>query len=193
MMQKSRLEAFSDGVLAIIITIMVLELKIPRGIDLHALNSNVPILLSYVLSFFYLAIYWNNHHHLFQIASHVNGAVLWANMHLLFWLSLIPFVTAWSGSNHFAPIPVALYGCDLFMAAVAYFILTKTLLASHDKRSNLAKALSTTMKEKVSTGIYAIAIFVAVWLPSAALALYVVVACMWVVPDRRMERIGSLK
>ncbi|MDX1902459.1 MAG: TMEM175 family protein [Gammaproteobacteria bacterium] len=191
-MRKSRLEAFSDGVLAIIITIMVLDLKIPHGIDLYVLKENAPIFLSYVLSFLYLAIYWNNHHHLFQVVTHVNGPILWANMHLLFWLSLIPFVTAWSGTNDFAPIPVAVYGCDLFMAATAYFILTKVLVSSHHKKSNIVKALSVNLKEKTSTAIYAAAIFVALWLPAAALALYFIVACMWIVPDKRIERVGKI-
>jgi len=190
-MPTSRLEAFSDGVLAIIITIMVLELKIPHGTTLGALASNVPTILSYILSFIYLAIYWNNHHHLFQIVHHVNGPILWANMHLLFWLSLIPFFTAWSGSNHFAPIPVAFYGFDLFMAAVAYFILTKILLASHDKKSDLALALNTSLKEKASTALYFIAIIIALWFPYGALSFYVIVACMWIVPNKKIERIKN--
>ena len=187
-MSKGRLEAFSDGVLAIIITIMVLELKVPHGADLAALRPLIPVFLSYVLSFVYIGIYWNNHHHLLQIVRHINGNVLWANLHLLFWLSLLPFVTAWAGENHFAALPVAFYGIVLLLAAIAYFILTRTLIASQGKDSTLATALGGDFKGKISVVIYAIAIllcFVNSWL---ACLLYVLVAAMWLIPDRRIEK-----
>jgi len=182
------LEAFSDGVLAIIITIMVLELKVPHGADLGALGPLIPVLLSYVLSFMFLGIYWSNHHHLFQAVRHVDGRSLWANLHLLFWLSLIPFVTGWMGENHFAAWPVALYGTVLLAAAIAYFILTRVLVASHGRDSALAKAVGKDVKGKVSVVFYAVAIplsLVNAWL---ACALYVLVAVMWLIPDRRIER-----
>lgn len=188
-MQKNRLEAFSDGVMAIIITIMALELKVPHGDGLGALAGLAPIFLSYVLSFVYIAIYWNNHHHLFQLVHHISGSTLWANMHLLFWLSLVPFATAWSGENHFATLPVAAYGCVLFMSAVAYFILTRTLLAKHGKDSDLAKALGNDFKGKISAVFYAVAIPLAFLSPYIALAFYVLVACMWLVPDKRVEKV----
>lgn len=187
-MVKGRLEAFSDGVIAIIITIMVLELKVPHEADLAALRRLLPVFLSYVLSFIYLGIYWNNHHHLFQVVRHVNGSVLWANLHLLFWLSLIPFVTGWTGENHFAPLPVAVYGIVLFFAAIAYFILTRTLIFHHGNDSTLAIALGRDFKGKMSLAIYAVAIllsFVNSWL---ACLLYVLVAVMWLIPDRRIEK-----
>ncbi|HEY9727090.1 MAG TPA: TMEM175 family protein [Chroococcales cyanobacterium] len=187
-MGKGRLEAFSDGVIAIIITIMVLELKVPHAADLAALRPLFPAFLSYVLSFIYLGIYWNNHHHLLQMARHVNGNVLWANLHLLFWLSLIPFVTGWTGENHFAALPVAFYGTVLLFAALAYFILTRSLISHHGKDSALAIALGRDFKGKVSVVIYALAIvlsFVNSWF---AFLLYVLVAVMWLVPDRRIER-----
>jgi uncharacterized membrane protein len=187
-MGKGRLEAFSDGVIAIIITIMVLELKVPHAADLAALRPLFPVFLSYVLSFIYLGIYWNNHHHLLQMARHVNGNVLWANLHLLFWLSLIPFVTGWTGENHFAALPVAFYGTVLLFAALAYFILTRSLISHHGKDSALAIALGRDFKGKVSVVIYALAIvlsFVNSWF---AFLLYVLVAVMWLVPDRRIER-----
>ncbi|MGB7890350.1 MAG: TMEM175 family protein [Microcoleus sp.] len=187
-MGKGRLEAFSDGVIAILITIMVLELKVPHETDLAALRPLVPVFLSYVLSFIYLGIYWNNHHHLLQAARHVNGNVLWANLHLLFWLSLIPFVTAWTGENHFAAWPVALYGTVLLLAAIAYFILTRVLISYHGKDSTLAIALGRDFKGKVSVVIYAVAIllsFVNSWF---AFMLYVLVAIMWLIPDRRIEK-----
>lgn len=168
-MNKSRLEAFSDGVLAIIITIMVLELKVPHGDTFAVLRPLLPVFLSYFLSFVYVAIYWNNHHHLFQIVKQVNGATLWANVHLLFWLSLVPFVTAWSGENHFSMMPVALYGVVLFMAAIAYFILTRTLLATHGKNSDLGRALGNDFKGRISAVIYAVAIPLAFWSPVVAL------------------------
>lgn len=191
-MHKGRLEAFSDGVLAIIITIMVLELKVPHGDGLSALVPLIPIFLSYLLSFVYLAIYWNNHHHMFQTVRSVNGAILWANMHLLFWLSLVPLVTGWMGENNFGTIPCALYGCVLLLAAVSYFILQKTIILEHGQDSTLAKALGRDMKGKISLAAYALGIaasFILVWL---ALALYVAVALMWLIPDSRIEKaLGS--
>ncbi len=186
-MGKGRLEAFSDGVLAIIITIMVLELKVPHGIDLDALRVLVPVFLSYVLSFIFVGIYWSNHHHLIHAARHVNGGILWANLHLLFWLSLIPFVTGWMGENHFAAWPVALYGVVLLCAALAYYILARVLITHHGTDSALARALGRDFKGRLSVVIYATAIplaFVNSWL---ACALYVVVAVMWLIPDRRIE------
>ncbi|PZV14488.1 MAG: hypothetical protein DCF20_12625 [Pseudanabaena sp.] len=187
-MNKGRLEAFSDGVIAIIITIMVLELKVPHDADLAALRPLVPVFLSYVLSFIYLGIYWNNHHHMLQATRQVNGAILWANMHLLFWLSLIPFVTAWTGENFFAPVPVAFYGFVLLMSGVAYYILSRVLISHHGKESTLAIAIGRDFKGKISIGIYALAIllsFINSWL---ALILYVAVAIMWLIPDRRIEK-----
>ena len=186
-MGRGRLEAFSDGVLAIIITIMVLELKVPHGVDLAALGPLVPVLLSYVLSFIFIGIYWSNHHHLLHAVRHVSGGVLWANLHLLFWLSLIPFVTGWMGENHFAAWPVALYGVVLLFAAMAYYILARVLVSREGRDSALAKALGRDFKGKVSVVFYAVAIplaFVNSWL---ACALYVVVAVMWLIPDRRIE------
>src|SRR5436309_10015424 len=187
-MSKTRMEAFSDGVVAIIITVMVLEMKAARGPDLAALRPLIPVVLSYVLSFVFLGIYWSNHHHLLQVAEHVNGSVLWANLHLLFWLSLTPFVTNWMGENQFAAWPVALYGVVMLCAAIAYFILVRTLLSLHGLESVLATALGRDFKGKISIVNYFIAIplaFVRSWL---ACALYVFVAIMWLVPDRRMER-----
>lgn len=187
-MSRNRLEAFSDGVIAIIITIMVLELKVPHEATVAALRPIAPVFLSYVLSFVFLGIYWSNHHHLLQVVEHVNGRVLWANLHLLFWLSLIPFVTGWAGENHFAAVPTALYGVILMLAAVAYFILTRALLSIHAQDSVLATALGADFKGKVSMVIYLVAIplaFVKSWL---AWALYVFVAVMWLVPDRRIEK-----
>ncbi|WP_445635181.1 TMEM175 family protein [Nostoc sp. DSM 114161] len=187
-MGKGRLEAFSDGVIAIIITIMVLEIKVPHGTDLAALRPLIPIFLSYVLSFIYIGIYWNNHHHLLQSIRHVNGRILWANLHLLFWLSLIPFVTGWMGENQFASIPAALYGTVLMLNAIAYFILTRTLISHHGNDSTLAIAVGKDFKGKVSVVIYAVAIalaFVNSWL---ACALYILVAVMWLIPDRRIEK-----
>jgi uncharacterized membrane protein len=187
-MGKSRLEAFSDGVIAIIITIMVLELKVPHAADFAALQPLIPVFLSYVLSFIYVGIYWNNHHHLLQAVRQINGRVLWANLHLLFWLSLIPFVTAWMGENHFAALPVALYGTVLFFAAIAYFILTRVLIRHHGQESSLAIALGRDFKGKISMVFYALAIplsFVNSWF---ACALYVFAAVMWFIPDRRIEK-----
>ena len=188
-MSKTRMEAFSDGVVAIIITVMVLEMKAPRGPDLAALRPLIPVLLSYVLSFVFLGIYWSNHHHLLQVVQHVNGRVLWANLHLLFWLSLTPFVTNWMGENQFAAWPVALYGAVLLFAAIAYFILVRALLSLHGKGSTLATALGRDFKGKVSPAIYLIAIPLSFASPWLAYALYVLVAVMWLVPDRRIEKI----
>jgi uncharacterized membrane protein len=187
-MSKGRLEAFSDGVLAILITIMVLDMKVPQGADVRALRPLIPVVLSYVLSFVFLGIYWNNHHHLLQAVRHVNGRILWANLHLLFWLSLIPFVTGWMGANHFAAWPVALYGAVLLCAGCAYFILTRILIAHHGRDSALATAVGRDVKGKISVGCYAMAIplaFVQEWL---ACALYVLVAVLWLIPDRRIEQ-----
>ena len=188
-MGKGRLEAFSDGVIAIIITIMVLEIKVPHEADsLSALRPLIPVFLSYVLSFIFLGIYWNNHHHLLQTAQRVNGRILWANLHLLFWLSLIPFVTGWMGENHFSTWPVALYGVVMLFSAVAYTILTQTLVVSHGEESLLVTAMGRDLKGKASLGIYALGIataFVNSWL---ACALYVLVSAIWLIPDRRIER-----
>ena len=188
-MSKGRLEAFSDGVLAIIITIMVLELKVPHGATLKDLAPLFPVFLSYVLSFLYVGIYWNNHHHMLHAASKVTGGVLWANMHLLFWLSLIPFVTAWMGENHFESTPVALYGVVLFMAACAYFILARALARHHGPDSRISKAIGTDVKGRISVAIYAVAILLASWSPAFAGILYLGAALMWLVPDRRMESV----
>ncbi|WP_159586129.1 TMEM175 family protein [Chelativorans xinjiangense] len=188
-MTRGRVEAFSDGVLAIVITIMVLEMKVPHGADWAAVLPLWPVFLSYILSFAHIGIYWNNHHHMFHAVKRVDGSVLWANLHLLFWLSLMPFVTGWMGENHFAPLPVALYGGVLIMAAVAYFILVHTLLRLHGGDTAFAKAIGSDFKGKVSVVIYAAAIplaFVTEWL---ALAFYVAVAVMWFIPDRRFERV----
>jgi uncharacterized membrane protein len=187
-MGKGRLEAFSDGVIAIIITIMVLELKVPHGADLTALRPLIPVFISYVLSFVYVGIYWNNHHHMLHACGTVNGRILWANLHLLFWLSLIPFVTGWMGENHFDTVPVALYGAVLLMAGVAYYILAQALIALHGSNSALAAAVGRDRKGILSVVIYAVAIplaFVNSWI---AFALYVLVATLWVLPDRRIER-----
>ena len=187
MMSKTRLEAFSDGVLAIIITIMVLEMKVPHGAEFAALQPVIPVFLSYVLSFLYLGIYWSNHHHLIHTAGHVNGSIMWANLHLLFWLSLIPFTTGWMGENHFAPWPVALYGTVLFFAGIAYFILTRTLIASHGNDSTLAMSIGRDVKGKLSLATYAAAIPCSFAQPWIACTLYVFVAIMWLAPDRRIE------
>jgi TMEM175 potassium channel family protein len=182
------MEAFSDGVIAILITIMVLELKIPREAGWESLVPLAPVFLSYVLSFIFLGIYWSNHHHLLQAIKHVDGRVLWANLHLLFWLSLVPFVTGWTGENNFAPWPVALYGVVLFFAAIAYFILTRTLIALHGRESVLSEAVGRDFKGKVSVVIYAAAIPLAFLRSWIAFGLYVLVAIMWLVPDRRIEK-----
>ncbi len=187
-MGKGRLEAFSDGVIAIIITIMVLEMKVPHGSDLAALRALIPVFLSYVLSFVFIGIYWNNHHHMLHVVRRVNGSVLWANLHLLFWLSLVPFVTGWMGENQFAAWPVALYGTVLLLAGVAYYILSRTLITHHGQDSALATAIGTDLKGKASIVIYAIAVplsFVYRWL---AFGLYIAVAVIWFIPDRRIEK-----
>jgi uncharacterized membrane protein len=187
-MNKGRLEAFSDGVIAILITIMVLELRPPHEASLAAMRPLLPVFLSYLLSFVFLGIYWNNHHHMLQAAGRVDGRVLWANLHLLFWLSLVPFVTAWMGENHFAALPVAVYGAVLALSGVAYFILARLLVALHGRESALGVAFGTDFKGKVSVLIYLLAIplaFVRSWL---ACALYVVVAVVWLVPDPRIEK-----
>jgi uncharacterized membrane protein len=187
-MSKTRLEAFSDGVLAIIITIMVLELRIPEGATLEALRPVVPAFISYVLSFVFLGIYWSNHHHLIQAVQHVNGRILWANLHLMFWLSLTPATTAWIGETHFATLPVAVYGIVLLMAAVAYLILTLSLLAEHGRDSLIANALGRDFKGKISVVFYVVGILLAYWIPVLSVAIYASVAIMWLVPDRRIER-----
>ena len=188
-MGKNRLEAFSDGVLAIIITIMVLEMKVPHGDDFAVLSPLLPVLLSYVLSFVYLAIYWNNHHHMLHATHRVTGGILWANLHLLFWLSLFPFVTGWMGENHFAPAPLALYGVVLLMAAIAYWILQRAIIASQGIDSLLAKAVGRDIKGKISPLLYGIAIMTSFIAPWVAGGIYVFVALMWLVPDRRIEHI----
>jgi len=187
-MSKGRLEAFSDGVIAILITIMVLELKVPHGADFAALSGLTPIFLSYVLSFVFLGIYWNNHHHLLQAAKHVSGGILWANLHLLFWLSLIPFVTGWMGENDFAKLPVALYGAVMWMSGLAYYILTQTLVSLHGNDSLLATALGRKIKEITSLACYTVAIIFAFISTGISLAIYVFVAGMWLVPDKRIEK-----
>lgn len=187
-MKKGRLEAFSDGVIAIIITIMVLELKVPHGASLNDLQPLLPVFFSYVLSFTFIGIYWNNHHHLFQAVEKVNGSILWANMHLLFWLSLTPFVTAWMGENGFAGWPVAFYGINLLFSGVAYYILSLTLISHHGKESALSEALGSDLKGKISLLIYVAAIplsFVNSWI---AFGLYITVAVMWLIPDKRIEK-----
>jgi uncharacterized membrane protein len=188
MMDTNRLEAFSDGVLAIIITIMVLEMKIPHGTDFDALWPLWPVFLSYILSFVYIGIYWNNHHHMLQAAQRVNGSILWANSHLLFWLSLVPFATGWMGENHFAPAPTALYGVVLLMAAIAYWILQRALMREHGNDSLLAKAVGADLKGKLSPFLYLIAIISTFFQQWIAQALYVLVALLWLLPDPRIER-----
>jgi uncharacterized membrane protein len=187
-MSKSRMEAFSDGVIAILITIMVLELTGHHEPTMEALRPLIPTFLSYVLSFIYLGIYWNNHHHLIQAVQHVNGRVLWANLHLLFWLSLVPFVTSWMGENHFKPTPVAVYGAVLVFAGVAYYILTRALIALHGRHSKIAIALGNDFKGKISVVLYLAAIplaYVRAWI---ACGVYVLVAVIWLIPDRRIEK-----
>jgi len=188
-MEKNRLEAFSDGVLAIIITIMVLELKVPHATQLAALKPLLPVFLSYVLSFVYVGIYWNNHHHMFHSTKLVTGGILWANLHLLFWLSLFPFTTGWMGKNHLAPVPTAVYGAVLFMAAIAYYILQRSIIAQQGRHSLLAAAIGTDWKGKLSPVLYFTAIPLAFLSPWLASSLYVLVALMWLVPDRRIERV----
>jgi uncharacterized membrane protein len=186
-MKKGRLEAFSDGVIAIIITIMVLELKIPHGADWAAIRPLVPAFLTYALSFVYLGIYWNNHHHMLYVTDQINGKILWANMHLLFWLSLIPFTTGWMGENHFAPLPTAFYGMVLLAAAIAYFILQKLIIAQQGANSKLKAAIGRDIKGKLSPLIYLVAVLMAFVNQWVSDALYVVVALMWLIPDRRIE------
>jgi len=187
-MKTTRLEAFSDGVLAIIITIMVLELKVPHAVELAALKPVLPVLLSYVLSFIYLGIYWNNHHHLFQATEEVSGGILWANLHLLFWLSLFPFTTAWMGENHLATIPTAIYGFVLLMAAIAYYVLQRTIIAKEGRESLLAQAVGKDWKGKLSPLFYLAAIPLAFVNPWIAGGLYVFAALLWLIPDPRIER-----
>ena len=188
-MGKGRLEAFSDGVLAILITIMVLELKVPSGGTLDTLRPLLPVFLSYVLSFLYIGIYWNNHHHMLQTVHKVTGSILWANLHLLFWLSLFPFVTGWMGENHFARLPTAVYGMVLFMAAVAYLTLQQVIIAAQGPQSVLGKAVGRDWKGKASPLSYLAAIGAAFWLPWLAQLIYILVAFLWMVPDRRIERV----
>lgn len=196
-MSKTRLEAFSDGVIAIIITIMVLEMKVPHvpahdgghaaAPTLADLRGLWPVFLSYILSFIYIGIYWNNHHHMLHATKCVNGRVLWANLHLLFWLSLVPFVTGWMGENHFAPVPTALYGMILFMAGVAYLILQRAIVALHGDDSTLAKAIGRDRKGRISPLLYVVGIVAAYFVPTAGCAVYAFVALMWLIPDRRIE------
>ena len=186
-MDKVRLEAFSDGVLAIIITIMVLEIKVPHGDTLLVLKPLLPLLLSYILSFIYIGIYWNNHHHMMHTVTQVNGAILWANMHLLFWLSLIPFSSGWMGENHFAKWPVILYGVNLTMCAIAYAILSNSLIKLHGTDSTLAKAIGKDSKGKVSITLYFAGIVLTFFHPMLGMAVYAVVAGIWFIPDRRIE------
>lgn len=186
-MTKTRLEAFSDAVIAIIMTIMVLELRAPKGSDIDSLRPMMPIFLSYLLSFIFLGIYWNNHHHLIHAVQKVNGVVLWANMHLLFWLSLIPFSTAWLGEHGLAPGPVALYGVILLFSGLAYFILSQVLVRVEGEDSKVAIALGKDLKGQVSVLLYCLAIFCAFTVPAVSCAIYVFVALMWLVPDRRLE------
>ena len=188
-MGKNRLEAFSDGVLAIIITIMVLELKVPHGNDIEALAPLWPLLLAYALSFLYLGIYWNNHHHMLHTVHKVTGSILWANLHLLFWLSLFPFTTAWMSENHFSAGPAALYGFVLLMAAIAYWTLQQLIIASQGPQSLLKKAVKSDWKGKLSPVLYAIAIAAAFFAEWVALGIYILVALLWLVPDRRIERV----
>jgi uncharacterized membrane protein len=186
-MSSGRLEAFTDGVIAILITIMVLELKVPHGTDWTALGGTVPVLLTYVLSFVYLGIYWNNHHHMLHMTDRISGGILWANLHLLFWLSLVPFATGWMGENHYAPVPTALYGAILLLAGFAYFILERAIIAVQGPGSRLAEAVGSDTTSIVSVALYAAAIPLAFVQQTIAHGLYVFVALMWLVPDRRIE------
>jgi uncharacterized membrane protein len=186
-MHKARLEAFSDGVIAILITIMVLELKVPNGADWEALRPLTPVFLTYLLSFVFLAIYWNNHHHLLHTTNRINGKILWANLHLLFWLSLIPFATGWMGENHFASLPTAVYGAVLLLAGLAYMLLERSIIALQGVDSTLAAAVGKDLKAKLSLALYAVAIPLAFVDQLAANLIYVSVALMWLIPDRRIE------
>lgn len=186
-MTTTRLEAFSDGVIAVIITIMVLEMRAPDGDDLAALRPLLPVFLSYVISFVFLGIYWNNHHHLMHAAKQINGAIMWANLHLLFWLSLVPFLTSWLGQNPGEAWPAALYGVNLLLAAIAYTILARAIVAHHGRDSVLAQALGSDLKGKASIGFYALGVVFATVSPWISYALYVVVALIWLIPDRRIE------
>ncbi len=190
-MKKERILAFSDGVLAIIITIMVLELKIPHGDRLEDLTPLIPVLVCYILSFIHIGIYWNNHHHMMYAVDKVNGAILWANLHLLFWLSLLPFGTGWMGENYFTSVPVALYGIDLLMSSIAYYILSRSLIKFHGKKSTLAIAVGDDFKGKISTALYIVAIIVSFLNAWVSLGIYSAVALIWLVPDRRIEKIIS--
>jgi len=187
-MGKGRLEAFSDGVFAIIITIMVLEIKAPETGSFRALLSQLPTFISYVLSFIYVGIYWNNHHHMFQLTEHVNGRILWANLHLLFWLTLVPFSTAWMGNTHFAHAPMAVYGLNLFITAIAYVILQKSILKENGTDSRMAKALGNKWKENLSPVLYIMGIALAFFNPYLSGAFYVIVAFIWLIPDKRIEK-----
>jgi uncharacterized membrane protein len=186
-MGTTRLEAFSDGMLAIFITIMVLEMKVPHGQQLSDLAEAWPVFLSYMLSFVYLGIYWNNHHHLLHAVKNVTGGILWANLHLMFWLSLIPFATAWMGENHFGSLPAALYGAVLFMSAMAYWILEHVIMAAQGKRSVLKRVIGNRLKERLSPVLYAAGVALAFWQPVLALLIYAGVAAMWLVPDKQIE------
>jgi uncharacterized membrane protein len=187
-MGKSRVEAFSDGVLAVAITLMVLELKVPHGDDLSVLIPILPKFLGYILSFLYLGIYWNNHHHLFQASQNIKGSVLWANHHLLFWLTMIPFATGWLGEHHLSPIPIIVYGAVLLMSAIAYFILQKAIIAADGPESMLKKALASDWKGKLSPLGYSLAMLLAYWLPWVSLGIYLFMAFIWLVPDSRIEK-----
>src|ERR1017187_7676043 len=190
-MGSSRLEAFSDGVIAILITIMVLELKVPQGAQLQSLIPQIPLVLNYALSFLYLGIYWNNHHHLLHTCERVTGAILWANLHLLFWLSLIPVTTAWMSENHRAPAPSALYGADLLLAAIAYYILERLIIASQGRGSLLRRAIGRDWKGKSSPLLYLVGIAARSWSPPLSQGIYVLVALLWLIPDRRIESVLS--
>jgi len=188
-METNRIEAFSDGVLAIIITIMVLEMKVPHEADISALKEVLPVFLSYVLSFIYVGIYWNNHHHLFKAFGKLNAGIMWANLHLLFWLSLFPFVTGWMGENHFKTVPTALYGVVLLMAAMAYYILQRLIVAKEGPDSKLARSIGGDLKGKLSAVLYAAGIVTSFLMPSVAGCFYIAVALMWLIPDRRIESV----
>jgi len=192
-MGRDRLAAFSDGVIAVIITIMVLALKVPNGADWDALRGQAPIFFSYVLSFVYVAIYWNNHHHFLHTVTRVSGSILWANNHLLFWISLVPFATDWMGENHFAPLPTAVYGLSLLMPALAWYVLQKAIIRKHGTESVLAKAVGRDLKGKMSSVLYVVAIGLAFVSPWISLAIYALVAVMWLIPDRRIEHVIALE